>query len=86
MKVKTVGVLATETTVKEKLYDNVLKKNGITILYPTRIEQNNVNKIIVEILKGKQNKIHEKEIKAVCLSLYKKGAEAILLLVPISKL
>ncbi|MBU4274325.1 amino acid racemase [Patescibacteria group bacterium] len=79
MKIKTIGVLATETTIRDRLYDNVLKKRGIDVLYPTKIEQNNVNKIIVEILNSKQNKTQEKKIKAICSSLYKRGAKAILL-------
>ena len=74
-----VGILATETTVREKLYDDILQKNGINILYPARIEQDRINKIIVELLNNKNNLSQEKEIKTICSSLYKKGAKAVLL-------
>lgn len=79
MKVKTVGILATETTVKDKLYDDTLKKNNIKFLYPTKIEQDNINKIIVELLNGKKTNLQDKKIKTICLSLNKEGANAILL-------
>lgn len=78
-KIKTIGILATETTVKEKLYDDILKKNNINFLYPTREEQNNINKIIIELLNGKKNKLQEKNIKLICSSLQKRGAKVILL-------
>ena len=78
-KIKTVGILATETTVKDKLYESILKDNGIDYLYPTRSEQNNINKIIVELLNNKRSKLQEKKIKLVCSSLRKRGAKAILL-------
>lgn len=79
MKVKTVGILATETTIKDKLYNDFLKKHGINVLYPTRTEQNDINKIIVELLNGKKTNLQEKKIETICSSLYKKGAKAILL-------
>jgi len=79
MRLKTIGILATETTVKDKLYDDILKENRINFLYPTREEQNNINKIIVELLDGKKNKFQEKKIKAICSSLRKRRAMAILL-------
>lgn len=79
MKVKTVGILATETTIKDKLYNDFLKKHEINVLCPTRTEQNDVNKIIVELLNGKKTNLQEKKIETICSSLYKKGAKAILL-------
>lgn len=79
IKIKTVGILATETTVKDKLYDDIFKKNEINFLYPTRAEQDNINKIIIELLNGKKTKLQEKKIETICSSLYKKGAKAILL-------
>ena len=78
-KIKSIGILATETTVKDKLYDNILNKNGISVLYPNRREQNNINKIIIELLKGEKNKLQEKEVKEFFSSLQKRGSEAILL-------
>jgi len=79
MNIKSVGILGTETTVNDRLYDDVLKEAGIKFFYPNRTEQNNINKIILELLNGKKNKLQEKKLKAICSSLQKKGADAILL-------
>ncbi len=79
MKVQTVGILATETTAKDKLYDDVLKKHGINTLYPEKIEQDNLNKIIIELINNKKNDSQGKTIEMVCSSLQKKGADVILL-------
>jgi aspartate racemase len=79
MKIESVGILATETTVRDRLYDDIFKKNGINILYPPRIEQDRINKIIVELLNNRKNLSQEKEIETICSSLHKKGARAVLL-------
>lgn len=79
MRVKTVGILATETTVKDKLYDDTLKKHGINILYPTKTEQGGLNKIIIELIKNEKNDFQTQKIEMICSSLCKKGAESILL-------
>jgi aspartate racemase len=78
-KIKTIGILATETTVQDKLYDDALKNRGINILYPDRGEQNEVNKIIIELLNGKKSKAQEEKIKKICLFFHKKGVGAVLL-------
>lgn len=79
MEIKTVGILATKTTVKEQLYDGVLAEHGINILYPNRKEQENINKIIIELINGKVNEFQRETIKTICSSLHKKGAKAVLL-------
>ncbi len=79
MGIKRVGILATETTVNDKLYNNILLKNDIKFLYPNRLNQDKINKIIVEILNGNKNEIQGKEIEEICSSLHKEGADAILL-------
>jgi aspartate racemase len=79
MKIKSVGILATETTIREKLYTDILGNNGIDILYPTRAEQDEINKIIVELLKNKKDKSQESKIKSICEALHRRGAKAILL-------
>lgn len=79
MGIKSIGLLGTETTVKDGLYNDVLKMNGINYLYPTREEQNNINTIILELLNGEKNSLQEDKIKIICSSLQGKGAQAILL-------
>jgi aspartate racemase len=79
MKIKIVGILATETTVKDKLYDDVLSKHGIDILYPTKTQQESLNKIILGLINKKKDRYREQELRKMCSCLYKNGAEIILL-------
>lgn len=78
-KVKKVGILATETTIESKIYEDVLENNGINILYPSKDEQNIVNNIIVGLLNGTENNLQRGKIENVCNTLYGRGAEIILL-------
>lgn len=79
IEVRTVGILATGTTVKDKLYDGILKKHGIDIIYPTKNQQKGLNRIIMGLINKEKNKQQEQEIERICLSLYRKGARCILL-------
>lgn len=78
-KIKAVGILATQTTVDSEIYSNVLKNNGITTFYPNVNEQNEINKIIIELLNGEKNILYSKKINEICNSLKAKGAEVLLL-------
>lgn len=79
LKVKKVGILASETTVKSRFYEEMLKNEKINILYPTSHEQKIVNNIIVGLLNGTKNDSQKEKIQTVCRSLQKQGAEVILL-------
>ncbi len=76
--IKTVGILATQSTVDSQIYSNILQKTEIKVLYPTKTEQNYINSSIVRALKGEIN-FNNKKIKIIFDSLHKKDAEAILL-------
>jgi len=77
-KIKAVGILATETTIRSKIYENALKDSGIDIVYPTTAEQENIGTIIVGLLKNDAGELHAQKIEAICNSLQEKGAEKIL--------
>ncbi len=79
MEIDNVGILATETTVNDKIYNNILEEKGIKFLYPTKEEQNILNRIIIEIINGKNNESLKEELELICSSLHKKGVQAILL-------
>lgn len=79
LNVKNVGILATQTTVDSKIYDNVLEKNGISILHPNKAEQDDINTIIVELINGVKSELHGKKIEMICSALKERGAESILL-------
>lgn len=77
--IKKIGMLATETTVRSKIYEDALKNSGIGILYPSESGQNIVNNIIVELLAEKENNSRKGKLEEICGSLSAQGAEAILL-------
>ncbi len=79
MKVKSVGILATATTVKDKLYDDVLKKHDVNILYPTKTEQDSINRIILDLVNNKRDSLQRQKIEMICSSLHRRGAKSILL-------
>ncbi len=77
--ISTVGLLATQTTIANNIYENTLKKNNISILYPTTEEQAALNQLIVELLNGKEHKVHKETLQQICNALYQRGAKVILL-------
>lgn len=79
LEIKTIGILASQTTIDSKIYAKILEKNGINVLHPNKIQQNNINNIIIDLVRGKSNKRYGKKIEKICNSLNKKGAESILL-------
>jgi len=79
LKIKKVGILATQSTINSKIYSTVLQKDNIALLYPTKPEQTEINKIIVELLNGRKNNSQAVKIKGIIDSLPKKGVECILL-------
>ena len=79
LKTKTVGVLATKSTIDSNIYKDLLEENGINVLYPIDAEQEHINNIIVELISGENSNSHCQQIEAICNSLAKKGADTILL-------
>ncbi|MCX6754227.1 MAG: amino acid racemase [Candidatus Nomurabacteria bacterium] len=78
-KIETVGILATETTIKSKIYENILKNNKIHVVYPSLAEQEIINNIIVELLNSRDDNSHTENIQAICDSMFEKGVNNILL-------
>ena len=79
LKLDRVGILASQTTITSNLYGKILKENGVSLVYPNKKEQEAINNIIVELVRGKQKKIHSKKMTTICQSLYKNGSKGILL-------
>ena len=78
-KIKNIGILASETTINSKIYEDVLIKNNIQITYPLRQDQDIINNIITEILKGIQNSSQQEKLIKISNFLHEQGAEAVLL-------
>ncbi len=77
-KIKKVGVLATEGTIKSGIYKDLLQEYNMEYLIPNSFDQKIITKIIYEGVKG-GNPIDLKEFYQVVANLKKQGAEYIIL-------
>lgn len=73
-----VGLLATPTTMKSNLYQSELKEK-VEVILPEEEKIKQLGKIVLEIIGGNKNEEIRKELVSIADSLYKKGAEAIIL-------
>ncbi len=78
-KIKIVGIIATPSALRYKLYQKSLNKKGIRSVIPTIMQMRLLEKIIRNILQGKKNKSDERELVSIANSLKNKGAQAIIL-------
>jgi len=74
-----VGILATSTTIKKKIYAEPLNKIGVNVLKPDVKGQKKVEDAIYGVIGGINTKKYTKIIKHVIADLQKNGAEAVLL-------
>ena len=76
---KNVGLLATKKTIESKLYENPMRKNRINVILSTVVEQNDISRIIIEILGNKAKNNSKKILERIIKNLIKRGSEAIIL-------
>lgn len=76
---KKVGILGTKLTIKKKLFDNSLEKFNIKITKPTLKQQEEITKIIMNILSGKKSIEDKLKLKSIIKYLENNGAEAVIL-------
>lgn len=74
---KKVGLLATKTTVNNKIYNKDFNRYTIELITPD--EQDKVTEVILNILAGKKLEKDKEILKQIIDSLRNKGAEAIVL-------
>ncbi len=74
---KKAGLLATKTTIENKIYEEDFKKAGIELIVPKETEK--VNEVILNILEGKKLESDRQTLKKVAKELEKQGAETIVL-------
>lgn len=77
--IKNWGVLATEVTIGNGLYQKKFNDNALSIIEPDNANQAEVTLAIREILKGNKNERARERLMKVVLSLNQSGAEGILL-------
>ncbi len=74
---KKIGILCTNKTRKEALYDKLL--NGVEIIYPNELEQQKVSKIIIRIIKSKKLEKDKIYLNELIINFVDAGAEKVLL-------
>jgi aspartate racemase len=73
-KIKEVGLLATTATIKNKLFDENLKQNGINMKTPDNLNQLKMGTIINHLVNNKHNKKDKKELLKIINELKVKSA------------
>ena len=74
-----IGVLATPSTIQNKIYDQFLEKRGIQIILPDKEDQILVGKLIEKIVLNINNDREKKLIIEIIGKLNRNGAENVLL-------
>ena len=77
--VSKVGLLATSTTIRKKLYADILHKNDISVINPDDADQNQMGKIINHLVHSKQNDDDKKRLLSITQKLANKGVKIVLL-------
>src|SRR3989338_4267476 len=78
-KLKTVGLIASQTTINQELYENLLKKSNIKVLKPDNKNQRIVNDIIISILDKSAGKKELSALLRIAQDLRANGAENVIL-------
>lgn len=74
-----VGLLATEATIAARIFDDVLVPLGVIVIKPDKKEQEEVTRIILNIMNGKKNDADKAMLLMIIDSLKLSGAEAVIL-------
>ena len=78
-KIKSVGVLCSQTSKDVGLYAKPLKSKGINVIAVTTKEQDQINNAILAVMSGKLTDAHITQLDTIILRLTKRGAERIIL-------
>lgn len=76
-KLSRVGVVASPTTIRSKLYEQPLAQSGIATFVPSKVEQDAVEGLIRSVIAGRTAGIQQ--VEAVIERLASRGAQAVLL-------
>ena len=78
-KIEKIGLLATISTISNKLYSLGLEERGIKIILPDKEDQILIGKIIKKIVLNKNQSVEKKQLLKLIKKLKMKGADFILL-------
>ncbi len=76
---KKVGLFASESTVQLKLYEDNFKKSDMTVLSPTKTQQEILNRVIKHVMGGTQSNEDVAQLKTIAHDYLQQGAEAIVM-------
>jgi aspartate racemase len=74
-----IGLLASPTTIRSRLYAGVLASRGIETIEPTPTQRRQLEDAIRAIIQGSATQNHKKVLASIGNSLHTRGAEALLL-------
>lgn len=78
-RIKNVGILATSTTVRKKLYEDTLLKNNIQVINPDDDDQSRMGSIINHLVHSQQTDQDKKELITIIEKLEEKDVKTIIL-------
>jgi aspartate racemase len=77
--IRTVGLLASPTTIRTKLYEDALQERGVTTVIPNGRQQHQIDAVIRKVLAGDAGRLEKAQLERATATLAGLGAEAILL-------
>lgn len=77
--IKKVGILATTSTIKNKLYETKLNQNGISQIIPDDFQQAKIGKIVRNLVLNKHNNKDREEILSIVDTFDKNGVSTVIL-------
>lgn len=77
--VKKAGILATDTTMKLRVYENDMEKFGIELVKPNPEYQNKITEIIMRILQGNKLEKDREILMGIVNDLSSQGCEAVII-------
>ena len=78
-KVTEVGLLATSSTIRKRLYEEVLTSNGIKVKSPVEEDQNQMGEIINHLVHSRQDGEDREKLLKITKGLLDQGPKTILL-------
>ncbi len=76
---KKVGLLASETTYRNKMYENHLTRKGIVCIDPSRKEQEAISRVILHAMSGRGTPKDRETLNSIIRHLHKRSAEGVIL-------
>jgi aspartate racemase len=78
-KQRKVGLLATETTIRLRIYQNEFERVGIELILPNESHRKNLTQIILNTMAGLTEKTDKVKLREIVENLKSRGAESVIL-------